>query len=70
MTHLITPKDSQANLVNYVNVLTSISNEIYTTNTDPEDSLAFMIKNNVLINFSVEPATENKEIQRKTSAAI
>ena len=70
MIQLITPKDSQTNMVNYVSVLTSTSNEIYTTNTDPEDSLAFMLKNNVLVNFSFEPIAENKEIHRKSTTAI
>ena len=46
-----------ANMVNYTNVLTPASNEIYVSNTVPEDSLAFLMKNNIIINFSFEDAT-------------
>lgn len=46
------------NLVNYSNVSTSAANSFEYTPTDSNDSLAFLIKNNVLVNFSIIPDSE------------
>jgi hypothetical protein len=49
-----------ANMVNYTNVLTSIPNEVYVSSTETPDSLAFLIKNKIIIDFSLLPiADEN-----------
>ncbi len=40
------------NLVNYTNVLPSCPNEIYVATTEDPNSLAFLIKNNIIVEFS------------------
>ena len=42
-------------LVNYTTLPTSASNETYIVQTDVPDSIAFLIKNNVLVEFSFPP---------------
>ncbi len=43
------------NLVNYSSPSTSIVNGIETAPTESPDSLSFLMKNNVLISFSLSP---------------
>lgn len=46
------------NLVNYSNVSTSAINSIDCTPTESHESLSFLMKNNVLISFSIaQPQT-------------
>jgi hypothetical protein len=59
-----------ANMVNYTNVLTSIPNEVYVPTTQTPDSLASLIKNNILIEFSLTPKLEEcdlKQSEKSTS---
>lgn len=43
------------NLVNYSSPSTSIVNGIETPPTESPDSLSFLMKNNILISFSISP---------------
>lgn len=47
------------NLVNYSNVSTSAENLLEVTPTESQDSLSFLMKNNVIINFSLIPNVVN-----------
>ena len=40
-------------MVNYTSVSTSAANEFYQSKTDLPDSLAFMIKDNVIVKFDL-----------------
>lgn len=55
------------NLVNYSNVSTSAENLLEITPTESHDSLSFLMKNNVIINFSLIPSviTDN-DIHKET----
>ena len=48
-------------LVNYTNAATSAPNEVFVSSTETPDSLAFLIKNNVLVSYSIIAETEVKE---------
>ena len=49
-------------LVNYTNASTSAPNEVFVSSTETPDSLAFLIKNNVIVSYSIiaEPEMEEK----------
>ena len=49
------------NLVNYSNISTSNSNGVYVAPTETEDSIAFLIKNNILIEYSLTPEPIEKD---------
>ena len=49
------------NLVNYTNVPTSAANLIYFTPTESQDSLSFLMKNDVIIKYSLIPNTVLEE---------
>jgi len=46
-------------MVNYTSVLTSVPNETYVTKTESPDSLAALIKNNIIIEFSLIPMPDD-----------
>lgn len=48
-------------MVNYTNVLTSAPNEIYISTTGSPDSLASLMKDTIIIEFSLKPIEENKD---------
>lgn len=50
------------NLVNYSNVATSAANSFDYTPTESHESLSFLMKNNVIIDFSLIP---NQQIEEK-----
>ena len=52
------------NLVNYSNVATSASNSIHFTPTESQESLSFLMKNNIIIDFSLIP---NQQLEEKDS---
>ncbi len=51
-------------MVNYTSVLTSAANEIYISQTDLSDSLAFMIKNKTIIKFDFPMESENADNEK------
>lgn len=54
------------NLVNYSSVSTSAINTLEYTPTESHESLSFLMKNNVLLKFSLFPQTkEEKEEEQK-----
>lgn len=55
------------NLVNYTIIPTQASNEIYIPETDAPDSIAFLMRNNVIIELSplimqANPNSQNKDV--------
>lgn len=59
-------------MVNYTNVLTSVPNEIYVTKTESPDSLASLIKDNIIIEFSLIPLQEESpmNLEEKSTSVI
>jgi hypothetical protein len=57
---IITEILSNASVVNYTNILTSVPNEVYVIKTDTPDSLASLMKNNITIQLSLSPETQIK----------
>ena len=53
------------NLVNYSNAVTSAANLFDFTPTESQDSLSFLMKNNVILNFSLIPNAEIEENKDK-----
>ncbi|MBB1285245.1 hypothetical protein HRH25_12745 [Flavisolibacter sp. BT320] len=59
-------------LVNYTNAATSAPNEVYLSTTETPDSLAFLIKNNVLISYSIiaEPEAKEEPLSEREQAPV
>jgi len=53
MNYINTPQLPATTVVNYTTVLTSAPNEIYVPPTQDPESLSNLIKNNVMIEFSI-----------------
>lgn len=53
-------------LVNYTNVLTSAANETYISQTDLPNSLAFMIKNKIIIQFDIQADSEKSDEEKSS----
>jgi hypothetical protein len=49
-------------LVNYTSVTTSAPNEVYQSSTETPDSLAFLIKNNMVFSYSIISEPEQKQV--------
>lgn len=71
MTHF-TNNPTPNVLVNYTNAATSAPNEVYLSTTETPDSLAFLIKNNVLISYSIiaEPEVKDEPLSDKEQAPV
>ena len=71
MNYINMPNFPSTGVVNYTTVLTSAPNEIYVSQTQAPDSLANLIKDNIIIEFSISPKSEestgNKE---KTTTSV
>ena len=52
------------NLVNYSDVTVSAANSLDYTPTESHDSLSFLMKNNVILNFSLIPTQQVEEIDK------
>lgn len=55
------------NLVNYSNVATSAANSLDYTPTESHESLSFLMKNNVILNFSLIPNQQVEETDKQVT---